>query len=153
MKIAGIVEESVVDGPGLRLAVFFQGCVHNCKGCHNPETHDLNGGKEMTLDQIVEYMDNPLLSGITLTGGDPFCQPKEAYFVAKEAHKHNLNVFTYTGYTIEQLIEKNDEDMMALLKESDTLIDGPFILAKRTLDIPFVGSSNQRIIDIKEYFK
>jgi len=153
MRIAGIVEESVVDGPGIRLAVFFQGCPHACPGCHNPKTHDFLGGTEMPLEKIVEYMDNPLLDGITLTGGEPFCQPKDAYLIAKEAHKRGLDVFTYTGYTIEQITEKNDSDMMTLLKISDMLVDGPFILAKRTLDIPFVGSSNQRIINIKQYFE
>lgn len=153
MRIAGIVKESVVDGPGIRMTVFFQGCPHACPGCHNPQTHDFNGGEEMTLSEIVEHMDNPLLDGVTLSGGEPFCQPKDAYLVAKEAHKKGLDVFTYTGYTIEQIIEKDDSDMIALLKECDTLVDGLFVLSKRTLDIPFVGSSNQRIIDIKEYFK
>lgn len=153
MRIAGIVEESVTDGPGIRFAVFFQGCIHECPGCHNPGTHDMSGGKEMTLEEIVSYMDNPLLDGVTLTGGDPFMQPKDAYLIAKEAHRRGFDVITYTGYTIEQLFEINDEDMMTLLKESDVLVDGPFVLSLRTLDIPFVGSSNQKIIYVKDFLK
>ena len=153
MKIAGIIEESVVDGPGIRMSVFFQGCPHHCPGCHNPETHDFSGGTEMTLEQVIKGLDNPILSGVTLTGGEPFGQPEAAYEVACEAHKRNLNVITYTGYTIEKLIEINDEKMMTLLKETDTLIDGPFILAQRTLEMPFVGSKNQRILNVKEYLK
>ena len=153
MKIAGIVEESVVDGLGIRLAVFFQGCPHDCPGCHNPQTHDFNGGTEMTLEQIVALMDNPLIDGVTLTGGEPFCQPEAAYQIAVEAHKRELDVISYSGYTLEKLIEMNRKEIMDLLKESDILIDGPFLQAKRTLDVPFVGSSNQRVIYLKKYFE
>lgn len=100
IRIAGITQDSIVDGPGLRLAVFVQGCPHNCHGCHNPETHDFAGGRLIDTDEIIAMMDgNPLLSGITLTGGEPFCQPDACIELAKAARERGLSVWIYTGYT------------------------------------------------------
>ncbi len=148
LRIAGLVNDSIVDGPGFRLAVFTQGCPHNCLGCHNPETHDFNGGSDMDTAEIILTMeDNPLLDGVTLTGGDPFCQPEACLEVARAAHKLGLNVWAYSGWTYEQLLE--DPKKRALLEETDVLVDGPFILAQRTLDKRFMGSKNQRAIDVK----
>lgn len=148
IRIAGIVDESIVDGPGFRLAVFTQGCPHNCEGCHNPESHAFDGGKIMdTADIIKNMQDNILLDGITLTGGDPFCQPAPCIELAKAAHAAGLTVWAYSGWTYDELCA--DAEQRALLSEVDVLIDGPFILAQRTLDKRFMGSKNQRAIDVK----
>ena len=152
IRIAGIVDDSIVDGPGFRLAVFTQGCPHHCPGCHNPETHDFNGGKTDTTEHIISVMKaNPLLDGITLTGGDPFCQSAPCGEIAEAAKANGLNVWAYSGWTYEQLIRKADTeaDVMRLLKSVDVLVDGPFILEKRTLELRFRGSKNQRLIDVQ----
>ncbi len=153
MRIAGLVQDSIVDGPGFRFTVFTQGCTHNCEGCHNPETHPLDGGKEMSVEEVIKKMlSNPLTDGVTLSGGDPFCQPGNCAEIAKAAHENGLNVWTYTGYTFEYLLEKAKEntEFRALLSESDVLIDGPFILAERSLNLKWRGSKNQRVLDVKK---
>ena len=149
IRIAGVVDDSIVDGPGLRFSVFTQGCFHHCPGCHNPETHDPNGGREEDTDALIARMrKNPLLSGITLSGGDPLEQSLPCLELAKAAHQMHMNVWAYTGYTWEQLMEESDPDRMALLKEVDVLVDGPFILSQRSLKLDFCGSKNQRLIDV-----
>ena len=153
MRIAGIVQESIVDGPGLRVAVFTQGCVHNCPGCHNPETHDPAGGREMSVQEAAEEIGrNPLTDGLTLTGGDPFCQAADCAALAAAAHAMQYDVWTYTGWTFEELMEraKTDAAAAALLKETDVLVDGPFMLALRSFSAPCRGSTNQRLIDVKK---
>lgn len=151
IRIAGTVNDSIVDGPGLRFAVFTQGCPHHCPGCHNPETHDMNGGHDEDTGAIIEKMlKNPLLSGVTLTGGDPMMQPQACLLIAQAAHSKALNVWLYTGYTFEALLQENDADRMALLRETDVLVDGPFILAQRSLELDYRGSRNQRLIDVKK---
>ena len=151
ISLSGITGDSIVDGPGIRLTIFTQGCPHHCPGCHNPQTHDPNGGSwGDTNDIIAAIAENPLLDGITLSGGDPFMQPVECTELAKGAHRCGLNVWTYTGYTWEALFEENDPAKIALVKESDVLIDGPFIMAERSLELQFRGSRNQRIIDVKK---
>lgn len=149
IRIAGFVNDSIVDGPGLRFAVFTQGCLHACPGCHNPETHDLNGGHEEDTQQLIAQMrKNPLLSGLTLSGGDPLLQPVPCLELARAAHASRLNVWMYTGYLFEQILKKQDADEMALLREVDVLVDGPFILAERSLELDWCGSKNQRLIDV-----
>ena len=151
IRIAGIVDDSIVDGPGFRLAVFTQGCPHDCPGCHNPDTHDFAGGKPDTTEHIIDLMkQNPLLDGVTLTGGDPFCQGAACAEIAMAAKAHGLNVWAYSGWTYEALCEmaKKDEGVRALLDHTDVLVDGPFILAQRTLELRFRGSRNQRLIDV-----
>lgn len=148
LKIANIVNDSIVDGPGLRLTVFVQGCVHNCKGCHNPQTHDLNGGKTVDTSYILKtFFENPLLDGITFSGGEPFLQPKPLGIIAKEIKEKGFNVIAYTGFTWEKLIE-NKEKYINLLKYVDILIDGPFVQELKSYDLDFKGSSNQRAIDV-----
>lgn len=149
IRVAGIVNDSIVDGPGLRLAVFTQGCRHNCKGCHNPETHDINGGYLIRIDEILLMADkNPLLSGITLSGGEPFLQPEPCKELAMSAKKRGLNVIAYTGFLWEELMV--DGALTSLLSEIDYIVDGRFIEELRTLDMTFAGSSNQRIINVRE---
>ncbi len=153
LKIAGIIRESIVDGPGIRFVIFSQGCTHNCKGCHNPETHDIKLGYEISTSKVLEEIKkNPLLSGVTFSGGEPFLQPKGFSELAKEIHNLGLNIVTYTGYTIEQLIcgFSTHPYWKELLLQTDTLVDGPFILEKKSLMLRFKGSENQRIIDPKK---
>ena len=149
ISLSGVTGDSIVDGPGLRLTIFTQGCLHHCPGCHNPQTHDPEGGSWAdTEDILAAAAENPLLDGITLSGGDPFLQPVPCLALAEGAHKIGLNVWTYTGYTWEALWEENAPEKIALLKETDVLVDGPFLLAERSLELRFCGSRNQRLIDV-----
>ena len=151
ISLSGVTGDSIVDGPGLRLTIFTQGCSAPLPCCHNPQTHDPEGGSPAdTEDILAAAAENPLLDGITLSGGDPFLQPVPCLALAEGAHKIGLNVWTYTGYTWEALWEENDADKLALLKETDVLVDGPFLLAERSLELQFCGSRNQRLIDVKK---
>lgn len=151
MRIYGIVPESIVDGPGIRYVIFVQGCPHHCPGCHNPGSHAFNEGKEIDTSTIVaEFTRNPLLQGITLSGGEPMCQAAACYELAKEAKRVGLNVWLYTGYTLEDLQTEADPDRMKLLQIIDVLVDGPYKQAERSLDLRFRGSKNQRIITMEE---
>lgn len=153
IKIAGIIKESIVDGPGIRLVVFTQGCVHNCIGCHNPETHSFSQGSYIKIDEIIETIKkNPLLDGITLSGGDPFVQAKACANLANKVKDMGLNVVTYTGYTYEEIIKEMEinHSWERLLYATDILIDGRFDIDKRNLLLKFRGSENQRIIDVKK---
>lgn len=156
MRISGLVNDSIVDGPGLRFTVFTQGCKHNCPGCHNPGTHDFNGGYEMDVQDIVsEIKKNPLLDGVTLSGGDPMFQVEESLKLAREVKKLGLNVMLYTGFTFERIIEmaKVNPSYKEILNYLDYLVDGPFILKLRDLTLSFRGSQNQRIIYVPHYLK
>ncbi|MDL2205875.1 anaerobic ribonucleoside-triphosphate reductase activating protein [Eubacteriales bacterium OttesenSCG-928-N13] len=147
--IAGTVNDSIVDGPGFRYTVFTQGCMHDCAGCHNPQTHDPKGGKEADTDaMIAEMRDNPLLDGLTLSGGEPFLQPEASRVLAEGAHALGLNVWIYSGFTFEELMGMQDPAVRSLLEACDVLIDGRFDINNRTLELRFRGSKNQRLIDI-----
>ena len=153
LRIAGTVNDSIVDGTGVRFTLFVQGCPHGCKGCHNPQTHDFNGGKIADTSEILALVKkNPLLDGVTFSGGEPFCQAEALYRLAVEIKKLGLDIVTYTGYTFEELIKNADKKNFyrELLSVTDYLIDGPFVLEKRSLELKFRGSSNQRIIDCKK---
>ena len=148
LHLSGIVRESIVDGPGLRLALFAQGCPHNCKGCHNPETHPYEGGAVYTVSQILDMAAaNPLLDGLTLSGGEPFCQAAAFGQLAKEAKARGLTVWTYTGYTWEELTATANNDTALLLQNTDILVDGKYEDGKKDYTLRFRGSGNQRIID------
>ena len=143
IQIAGTVNDSIVDGPGLRFVIFTQGCPHDCPGCQNPETHDPLGGKEGDTQEIIRQMlKNPLLSGVTLSGGEPLMQPSPCLEIALAAHQHGLNVWTYTGYTWEELMQENNPERMALLRQVDVLVDGPFLQDRKSLELDYCGSSN-----------
>ena len=147
IRIAGITQDSIVDGEGIRLVVFVQGCPHHCPGCHNPETHDFNGGRTVDAAEIVALMDgNPLLDGVTLSGGEPFCQSEECKVIADAAHERGLNVWCYTGYTCDELMKFGDPYDIALLGSIDVLVDGRYVEEARTLALPWRGSANQRLI-------
>lgn len=159
MKIrlaAYLQPDSIVDGEGIRTVIWTQGCPHNCLGCHNPETHDIKGGALVDLEEVYQIIDNlEGQDGITFSGGDPFMQPKECSEIAKYAKTKKLNIWSYSGYTFEQLLSLSDKkpEIMEFLKEIDVLVDGKFELSKKSYNSIFRGSSNQRIIDVKKSLK
>lgn len=159
MKIrlaAYLQSDSIVDGEGIRTVIWTQGCPHHCLGCHNPETHDFEGGALVDLEEVYEIIDNlEGQDGITFSGGDPFVQPKACSEIAKYARSKGYNIWSYTGYTYEELLElsKTNKDIMDFLKELDVLVDGRFILNKKSFNCIFRGSTNQRVIDVKESLK
>ena len=137
MRIAGTVSESIVDGPGLRLTVFTQGCPHHCPGCHNPQTHDPAGGREETTTALLaRYTADPLLDGLTLSGGEPMEQAAGG------------NVWVYTGWRYEALVQESDPARLRLLAAADVLVDGPYVESERSLELRWRGSRNQRLIDL-----
>lgn len=149
IRIFGLVDDSIVDGPGLRYALFTQGCPHNCPGCHNPKSHDYNGGYLEECDIILRSIEaNSLLDGVTFSGGEPFEQIKPLVYLAKRIKEMGLNIVVYSGYTYEQLLNK--EGALELLSLCDMLVDGRFEIEKKSLGLMYRGSSNQRLIDIKK---
>ncbi len=149
IRVAGLTDDSIVDGKGFRFVIFTQGCLHHCKGCHNPETWDMNGGTLMDIDEIKEKIArNGLLDGITFSGGDPFYQPEACANLAKWAKERGLNIWAYTGFLYEELLKMPEvKDFLDLV---DVLVDGPFILEEKSLLLNFRGSKNQRVIDLNE---
>lgn len=150
IRIAGTANDSIVDGPGIRYTIFTQGCPHNCPGCHNPQTHDFCGGTVVdTKNLIDEIKSNPLLDGVTFSGGEPFCQPAPLCEIAAQIKNTGMNIVTYTGYTFEYLLENatSENGYMELLSYTDILVDGEFLIGQKTLDAEFKGSKNQRVID------
>ena len=144
IRIAGIANDSIVDGEGIRLTIFVQGCSHHCKGCHNPETWNYNDGHDVDLSEIVEmYKKNPLLQGVTFSGGEPFDKVEPLSFIADKIHKLYGDIWCYTGYTLEEL--QKDTFKHKLLDRIDVLVDGPFIESERDLSLDFRGSRNQHI--------
>lgn len=152
LRIAGTVNDSIVDGDGLRFTVFTQGCPHHCKGCHNPQTHDFNGGEVTDTSLLLEKIKgNPLLDGVTFSGGEPFCQAEQLAELGRQIKKLGLNIVTYTGYTFEQLYAERDKNgWVNLLSVTDILIDGQFVEELKDWEVKFRGSSNQRYIDCQK---
>ena len=157
IRIAGTVSDSITDGPGIRFTLFVQGCPHHCPGCHNPQTHDFNGGMDAEEDELIAAINkNPLLSGLTLSGGEPMCQARALAHFAERVRKECpriKEVACYTGFTFEELLEGKADGAMELLKQLDTLVDGRFVQALRSWEIRFAGSSNQRVIDVPASLK
>lgn len=155
MRLAGFAEESIVDGPGVRIVVFFQGCIHHCPFCQNPTTWPFESGTEITLDQLETMIAKNAknTSGITLSGGDPFCNLDDAIAVARLCkEKYHLNVISFTGFTFEEILERSKKDMryLVLLSYIDSLVDSRFIMALRSIGINNRGSRNQRCINVKK---
>ena len=151
VRIAGFVKESIVDGEGLRASIYMQGCPHRCEACHNPQTHEFNEGEIVSVYNLVEKIEqNPLLSGITLSGGEPFCQAQKLVPFAKYVKQKGLNIWCYSGYTLEELKTLSCVDIYVgeLLELVDVLVDGHFEIELKDETLPFRGSSNQRIIDM-----
>lgn len=150
IKLAGLIQDSITDGPGLRATVFVQGCPRRCKGCHNPTALPFEGGTEYTVENLFdEIAQNPLTMGVTFSGGEPFCQAEELARLGALVKGAGLELAVYTGYTFEQLQTLEKAGVKELLQTADILIDGEFILEKRNLDLPFRGSENQRLLDLK----
>ncbi len=149
MKILDIIHDSIVDGKGLRAVIFFAGCPHRCKGCHNPESWNIGYGNAFTITEVmVEIKSNKAIQGVTLSGGDPFFQAKEILELAKEIKQNEYNLWAYTGFTFEEIIKDNVK--LELLKQIDVLVDGRFVEELKDLTLRFRGSSNQRIIDVQK---
>lgn len=149
MQIAGIIDDSVVDGPGVRYTVFTQGCAHNCPGCHNPETHDYNGGQTVnTQDILADIAQFKYINAVTFSGGEPLDQPEAVGELARELKAKNYHVLIFSGYTFEEIL--TNPAKLAALQNADTLIDGRFNPALKDLNLRFRGSSNQRIINVPQ---
>lgn len=163
IRIAGIEKNSIVDGEGLRYTIFLQGCNHRCAGCHNPETWDFNGGTEIDTEDILEdILKDPILNGVTLSGGDPLFQASNLIELVEQIKKNGLDIWIYTGFIFDEFLkyvnnEKADkritDDMIKLLKLADVVVDGPFKLKERTLEADFRGSRNQRLINVSKTFE
>lgn len=156
IRIFGLQNDSIVDGPGIRYAIFTQGCPHCCEGCHNPDSHSLSGGYDCDTSKIIEKIkSNPLLDGVTFSGGEPFLQAEPLIEIAKQSHDLGLNVMAYTGYLWEYLISNANKEnkWIELLENVDILMDGPFILSERSIELDFCGSKNQRAINVQESLK
>lgn len=156
MNISGVVYESLVDGVGVRTTIFISGCYHNCKGCQNPETQNFSNGKEFTLDLQKEIIncikENQLIQGITLSGGDPVFSARELikFIALVKLELSDINIWCYTGFKFEELVNSTDIYIKQLVKMCDVIVDGKFIEDQKDITLPFKGSKNQRIIDVKE---
>ena len=142
-RVLDIIKGTTVDGPGFRTAIYFAGCRHACPGCHNPQSWDFNGGTEMTLEQLMAVIEEEDFD-VTLSGGDPLYHPEEIAMLAKRIQEIGHKVWLYTGFTIEQILAS--EHLSLPLSYLDAIVDGPYIESLRDPDLPFRGSSNQRII-------
>ncbi|MCD8355411.1 MAG: anaerobic ribonucleoside-triphosphate reductase activating protein [Clostridia bacterium] len=151
LRIAGVIDESIVDGPGIRFVIFTQGCPHHCPGCHNPQTHDFASGQLVPISKLLsDVQADPLISGVTLSGGEPFCQPEPLAELVRILKQGGKNIMAYSGYTWEQLLDMDNPAVFSLLKQCDVLVDGPFVEAQRDLSLQFRGSRNQRLIDVQK---
>ena len=148
LELSGIVTDSIVDGPGIRVTVFCQGCPHHCPGCHNPETWDFGCGTPLEEEAILEIVrSNPLCRGVTFSGGEPFAQAAGFAKLGRMLKQAGYEVASYSGYTFEQLL-RGTPHQQRLLETIDVLIDGPFLLEQKSLELVFRGSRNQRILDV-----
>lgn len=152
LRISGTEPQSIVDGPGIRYVIFTQGCERDCYGCHNPQTHDILGGRLVNIDKLYnDIIRDPLIQGITFSGGEPLLQIIPLLNLTRKLKRKNYHIICYTGFLFEQI--KNNINYCDLLNNIDILIDGPFIENLKNIDLKYRGSSNQRIIDIKETIK
>jgi anaerobic ribonucleoside-triphosphate reductase activating protein len=148
LNLSGIVQDSIVDGPGIRTTIFCQGCPHHCPGCHNPETWAFGRGTDIEEERLLEIVkENPLCRGVTFSGGEPFSQAAGYAKLAKLLKQEGYEVASYSGFTFEELLNGTD-DQKKLLSAIDILIDGPFLQGEKSLEIAFRGSKNQRILDV-----
>lgn len=153
LRISGYADDSIVDGPGMRFTIFVQGCPHRCPGCHNPETHDFGGGQQVEPNDILARIRaNPLLSGVTFSGGEPFCQAKALCALGEQIRAMGKNIVVYSGYTFEELLQlgKSDRYVLSLLQLCDLLVDGRYEESERDLTLSFRGSRNQRLVDLQK---
>jgi len=154
LRVHGVVCDSLVDGPSLRDVVFVQGCPHRCLGCQNPGSWDFDGGSLVDVGDIISLIpSSPLTSGVTFSGGEPFCQASPLVEIAKHVKKKGLNLWVYTGYTWEELMEFPDPAVRELLFYVDVLVDGRYLQEERDISLPYRGSRNQRLIDVQASLK
>lgn len=149
LRVAGLLTESIVDGPGIRAVLFLQGCLRRCPGCHNPQTWDMDGGMEMEASDILRAIrSDPLVRGVTFSGGEPFLQARELAPLARALKGRGYELASYTGFLFGDLLNGPDA-ARELLGHLDVLIDGPYIEDERSLELRFRGSRNQRILDVQ----
>ncbi len=151
LRLAGLQQDSIVDGPGIRFSIYVQGCPHHCAGCHNPETHDPLSGYEINVSELLEIIEQSSgIDGITISGGEPFEQAASLAALVFEVLKRELNLVIYSGFTFEELIQKSfaDQNVRYLLQAGWLLIDGPFKVNEQDYNLPFRGSRNQRLVDL-----
>ncbi|WP_312095419.1 anaerobic ribonucleoside-triphosphate reductase activating protein [Niallia sp.] len=153
MRVLSIVEDSIVDGPGLRTTIFLAGCSHYCRGCHNPESWRINGGMEMSIDEIMSKVNSNPLNEITFSGGEPMLQITELIQLAQKCKQENKNIWCYTGFLWEELMIKYKDEFTQLSMYLDVLVDGRFMMEQRDLSLLFKGSKNQRVIDCQRSIK
>ncbi len=156
IRLAGIAQQSLVNGKGLRKVYFSQGCSHHCKNCFNPETWPFVGGQEFNMDDLIQKLSNETyLDGVTFSGGDPFQQADKFAYMAVKINKMGFNIWCYTGYTFEELLElsKTDKNIETMLHNINVIVDGKFIQELYDEHLKFRGSSNQRIIDVQKSLK
>jgi anaerobic ribonucleoside-triphosphate reductase activating protein len=152
LKVAGFLDNTMVNGEGLRSALFLSGCKHNCEGCHNKAMQDYSYGDYIEVQQILDRINFnvPLIKGVTFSGGEPFEQAKELSILAEKIKDYKLSIWCYTGYTLEQILESKDTDKLKLLEYIDVLVDGKFQKDLMKGALKYTGSKNQRIISVKE---
>ena len=149
LQLAGRVRESIVDGPGIRYVVFTQGCPHACPGCHNRHTWPPEGGEPVEVQTLLEEISkDQLLRGVTLSGGEPFLHARPLIGLAREVRRMGLDVWLYSGYTWEEILQSDDPSWPALLQNVDVLVDGRYLEAQYNFSLRFRGSENQRLIDV-----
>ena len=149
IRVADVINDSITDGPGLRFVLFVQGCDRLCPGCHNPQALSMDGGREFFAEDLISLIRrNPLLTGVTFSGGEPLLQAASLLPLAKMVRADGLDLAIYTGFTFEEILEEADSDRLALVACADILVDGPFVLETRRLSLRFRGSENQRILDV-----
>lgn len=153
MRVLSIVEDSIVDGQGLRTTIFLAGCTHYCRGCHNPESWRIDGGIEMSIDEIMSQVNRNPLNDISFSGGEPMLQIKELILLAKKCKQKNKNIWCYTGFLWEELMTKYKDEFTQLSMYLDVLVDGRFMIEQRDLSLLFKGSKNQRMIDCQRSLK
>lgn len=152
IRLAGIAENSLVNGKGLRKVFFSQGCSHHCEGCFNQHTWEFAGGRMFDMDELVQKVkDEPFLDGVTFSGGDPFQQADKFAYLAKKLHEANINIWAYTGYTFEELMKlaQTNPHIKEMINNVDVIVDGRFMKDKMSENLKYCGSSNQRVIDVK----
>ncbi len=147
IRVLDIVRGTTVDGPGFRTSIYFAGCRHACPGCHNPQSWDFSGGVEMDLDEIMEIVREEDFD-VTLSGGDPLYHPEAVRELSRRVVDAGHKVWLYTGFTIEEI--ESDPRLADALEFIDTIVDGPYVEALRDTDLLFRGSSNQRIIPLRQ---
>lgn len=153
LRTYGKVNDSIVDGPGLRYSIFTQGCLHHCVGCHNPKSHDIDGGYLEDIETFIDEIDNnPLLDGVTISGGEPFLQPLPLIELITQLRQKNIHVMIYSGFTFEEILELGNSERK-LLSLCDVLVDGQFVESLKSLSLIYKGSSNQRIINVQKSLK